>query len=192
MPSKKCKYRRQLNAGNEKQKKTASICDMIEGIHRQDKRKRMVRYMSIMEAQSLDMAAILMHAYDVGDLINRSQEAADFLYWKRIMEQDEQAQRFIRELAKTKELFDETQRFGHYHPNYHEALEKVRAAEQKLNSIPSVARFKEAEERLDELLFTVSETVARSVSESIKVPSNKLEPSGHGCSSGGSCSGKCG
>jgi cell fate (sporulation/competence/biofilm development) regulator YlbF (YheA/YmcA/DUF963 family) len=147
--------------------------------------------MSIMEAQTLDMAAILMHAYDVGDLINRSQEAADYLYWKRIMEQDAEAQRFIRELAKTKELFEETQRFGHYHPNYHEALERVRAAEEKLAAVESVARFKEAEERLDDLLYAVSETLARSVSDSIKVPSNKLEPTG-GCSSGGSCSGKCG
>ncbi|KIL41152.1 regulator [Gordoniibacillus kamchatkensis] len=148
--------------------------------------------MSIMEVQTLDMAAILMQAYEVGDLINRSQEAADFLYWKQVMEQDPEAQRLIRELEKMKELFEETQRFGHYHPNYHEALDKVRAVERKLDGIPSVARYKEAEDRLDELLYSVSETIAKSVSESIKVPSNKLEPIGHGCSSGGSCSGKCG
>ncbi|MFC0213204.1 YlbF family regulator [Paenibacillus chartarius] len=148
--------------------------------------------MSIMEAQTLDMAAILMQAYDVGDLINRSQEAADYAYWKQAMEQDPEAQRFIRELAKTKELFEETQRFGHYHPNYHEALEKVRQAELRLQQIETVARFTEAEERLDNLLFSVSETIARSVSESIKVPSNKLEPEGHSCASGGSCSGNCG
>jgi cell fate (sporulation/competence/biofilm development) regulator YlbF (YheA/YmcA/DUF963 family) len=108
------------------------------------------------------------------------------------MEQDPEAKTFIRELAKTKELFEETQRFGHYHPNYHEALAKVREAEHKLKQIESVARFAEAEERLDDLLYVVSETIARSVSDSIKVPSNKLEPSGHGCASGGSCNGGCG
>jgi cell fate (sporulation/competence/biofilm development) regulator YlbF (YheA/YmcA/DUF963 family) len=148
--------------------------------------------MSIMEAQTLDMAAILMQAYEVGDLINRSLEAADYLYWKQVLEQDEAAQRGIRELAKLKDLFEETQRFGHYHPNYHEALDKVKAAESKLAELESVARFKEAEERLDELLYTVSETIAHAVSDTIKVPSNQLLPSEGGCSHGGSCSGKCG
>jgi cell fate (sporulation/competence/biofilm development) regulator YlbF (YheA/YmcA/DUF963 family) len=148
--------------------------------------------MSIMEAQTLDMAAILMQAYEVGDLINRSLEAADYLYWKQVLEQDEAAQRSIRELAKLKDLFEETQRFGHYHPNYHEALDKVKAAESKLAELESVARFKEAEERLDELLYTVSETIAHAVSDTIKVPSNQLLPSEGGCSHGGSCSGKCG
>jgi cell fate (sporulation/competence/biofilm development) regulator YlbF (YheA/YmcA/DUF963 family) len=148
--------------------------------------------MGIMEAQTLDMAAILMQAYEVGDLINRSQEAADYLYWKQVLEQDEAAQQGIRELAKLKDLFEETQRFGHYHPNYHEALDKVKAAESKLAELESVARFKEAEERLDELLYTVSETIAHAVSDTIKVPSNQLLPIEGGCSHGGSCSGKCG
>lgn len=148
--------------------------------------------MSIMEAQSLDMAAILMQAYDVGDLINRSQEAADYLYWKQVLEQDTNAQEGIRRLAKLKDLFEETQRFGHFHPNYHEALDKVKAAENELAELESVSRFKDAEERLDDLLYTVSETIARAVSDSIKVPSNQLLPNEGGCSHGGSCSGKCG
>ena len=52
-------------------------------------------------------------------------------------------------------------------------------------------KFKEAEEKLDELLHDVSKTIAHAVSESIKVPSNKILPDTGGCSSGGSCSGKC-
>jgi cell fate (sporulation/competence/biofilm development) regulator YlbF (YheA/YmcA/DUF963 family) len=148
--------------------------------------------MSTMEAQTLDMAAILMHAYDVGDMINRSHEAADYLYWKARMEADPEVKRLTKAFAKKKELFEECQRFGHYHPNYHEALNQVREIEAQLDALEPVRRFKEAEDKLDDLLYTVSQMIARSVSESIKVPSNNPLPAGGGGCSGGSCSGKCG
>jgi hypothetical protein len=41
---------------------------------------------------------------------------------------------------------------------------------------PSIRAFLEAEEKLDQLLHAVSLTIARSVSESVKVPSNDPEP----------------
>jgi cell fate (sporulation/competence/biofilm development) regulator YlbF (YheA/YmcA/DUF963 family) len=150
--------------------------------------------MSIQETVALDMSAILLRAYDVGDMINASAELADYLYWKQAVDADPEAQRLIGLFAKAKEKFEECERFGHFHPNYHEALEKVQQVQAELDKIEPIARFKAAEEKLDDLLFAVSETIAYAVSDTIKVPGNKQEISG-GCNcstGGGSCGGKCG
>lgn len=147
--------------------------------------------MGIMEKQALDMSAILLETYDLSDMINQSAEVADYLYWKQEVENDESIREAVRRFERTKELYDEAQRFGHFHPDYHKALENAHKAEIELEAFEQVRRFKEAEEKLDELLHDVSKTIAHAVSESIKVPSNKILPDAGGCGSGGSCSGKC-
>lgn len=153
--------------------------------------------MAVIEAQSLDMSAILMQAYDLGDMINVSAETADYLYWKRRKDEDPEVHELVKQFNKKKELFEECQRFGHFHPDYHAALEQVQAIQSRLDGLESVHGFKAAEQRLDELLYVISETIARSVSDTIKVPSNDPLAKGGGCSSGGcssggSCSGSCG
>jgi len=143
---------------------------------------------SMAETDALDMSAVLMQAYDMGDMINSSAEVADYLYWKALVESSAEVREMQREFAKQKERFAECERFGHYHPNYHEALEAVQAVQDRLDQIEAVRRFKEAERQLDDLLYTVSATIAHAVSDSIKVPSNNpLPSSGKGCGSGGSC-----
>ncbi len=141
------------------------------------------------EAKTLDMSSILMEAYDVADSINRSVEVADYLYWKHAMENDLQAQSVVREFNKAKELFEECERFGHFHPDYHASLDRVQAVQVKFDNVQSIREYKEAEERLDELLYTVSKMIAGAVSDTIKVPGG-LDTGGGGCS-GGSCSGGC-
>lgn len=145
--------------------------------------------MGAVEGKVLDMAALLLRAYELGDAILQCRETEDYLRWKREVEQSEEARRLIREMRRRKERFAECERFGHFHPDYHEALDAVKETERALERIEAVARFKEAENRLDELLYEVSEILARSVSDSIKVPSNNPLPvSGcGGCASGGSC-----
>jgi len=147
--------------------------------------------MAIMETHTLDMSALLMQAYEVGDMIKFSVETENYLYWKARKDEDAEVRRLLQIIGKKKELFEETQRFGHYHPNYHEALVQVQAVQDELDALESVRMFKEAEEKLDDLLFSVSTLIASSVSDTIKVPSNRLQTGG-GCSTGGSCSGKCG
>ena len=93
----------------------------------------------------------------------------------------------IRKLNVKKEAFAECERFGHFHPEYHKALDAVKAVEYELDEIEAVSRFKAIENQLDELLYEVSELIARSVSDSIKVPSNNPLPHSGGCGSGGSC-----
>jgi cell fate (sporulation/competence/biofilm development) regulator YlbF (YheA/YmcA/DUF963 family) len=143
------------------------------------------------ELQSLDMTTILLETYEIADMIKNSAEVADYLYWKQIVEQDEEVQHRVRQFQKKKELFEECQRFGHYHPDYHAAQAEIEKAQAYLEELEMVRKFKSAEEALDEMLHSVSTTIARSVSENIKVPSNNPLPTDGGCGSGGSCSGKC-
>ncbi|WP_442951514.1 YlbF family regulator [Paenibacillus sp. GYB004] len=142
------------------------------------------------ETQSLDMAQVLLQAYEVGDMINSSAEVADYLYWKNAVDGDPEVKSAMQAFAKAKETFEDCQRFGHYHPDYHAALNAANLAQERLDAIESVRHFKEAEARLDELLLHVSETIAYSVSDTIKVPSNNPLPSKGGC--GGNCNGGCG
>ncbi|MCR8641735.1 YlbF family regulator [Paenibacillus sp. N1-5-1-14] len=146
--------------------------------------------MSMIEDNALDMSAILMQAYDVGDMIKGSAELADYLYWKQAVSNDPEVQELTKLFAKKKEMFEECERFGHFHPSYHDALEQVQKVQELLDQQEVIRRYKEGEERLDDLLYSVSELIAQSVSNSIKVPSNKTQPVS-GCASGGACSGKC-
>lgn len=147
--------------------------------------------MSTLQMTELDLSSIMLQAYEIGDLMNRSKEVQEYIFWKSQIEADDEIQQAIRIFEKYKEKFADCERFGHYHPDYHQALEETRKYEQELSRFPAVKHFKAAEEALDDLLFTVSETIAKAVSEEIKVPSNKLLPDTGGCGSGGSCSGKC-
>jgi cell fate (sporulation/competence/biofilm development) regulator YlbF (YheA/YmcA/DUF963 family) len=148
--------------------------------------------MSVMEKAALDMASVLMRAYQLGDMINGSAEVADYLHWKDFVDHDAEVKALVQKLNRKKELFEECQRFGHFHPEYHKALEEVKHIEHQLEEIESVSRYKAAEAKLDELLYNISTTLAYAVSETIKVPSNNPSPSEGGCGSGGSCSGGCG
>ncbi|UNK20232.1 YlbF family regulator [Paenibacillus sp. N3/727] len=145
--------------------------------------------MSVSELNTVDMAEVLTYAYELGDMINASVEVADYLYWKQAVENDPGIQALIHKLDAKKELFEETQRFGHFHPNYHSAKDEVSAVEAELEAFEAVVRFKLAEKNLDDLLFNMSEKIAFSVSDTIKVPSNNALPK-KGCASGGGC--QCG
>ncbi|TMV46073.1 YlbF family regulator [Paenibacillus mesophilus] len=146
--------------------------------------------MSMTETQTLDMAQLLLQAYNVGDMINSSAEVAEYIRWKNAVERDSEIQTAVSAFAKAKLNFEDCERFGHFHPDYHAALEAVHKAQEKLDAFEAVRRFKEAESLLDDLLFSVSETIAHAVSETIKVPSNNPLPTGGSCSTGG-CSGGC-
>lgn len=142
---------------------------------------------------SLDMGSLLLSAYELGDWINQSAEVAEYLYWKSVVNQSEEVKLLQAQFAKAKELFEECQRFGRFHPNYHEAKDKVKQIEKQLAEIECVSKFKASEQAVDDMLYEVSRLIAESVSDTIKVPGN--ERSLGGCGSGGSCgcgSGGCG
>jgi cell fate (sporulation/competence/biofilm development) regulator YlbF (YheA/YmcA/DUF963 family) len=145
------------------------------------------------EAAPADFTELLSRAYSLGDLIKRSAMADEYAYWKQIVAKDEEAKRIARRLAAAKDQFAECERFGRFHPDFNEALDRVYAVQTELDGLESVRRFKAAEAELDELLHEISFAVARAVSESVKVPDG--DPSAKGCGNGGSCScggGGCG
>ena len=147
------------------------------------------------EYAAVDFTELLSRAYTLGDMIKRSDLTDHYVYWKQQVEQDEEAGRLSHRLARAKEKYAECERFGRFHPDYHEALNQVYAVQGELDQLESVRRYKEAEQSLDELLHEVAILVARSVSESVKVP--ELDPNARsgGCGNGGSCScgsGGCG
>jgi cell fate (sporulation/competence/biofilm development) regulator YlbF (YheA/YmcA/DUF963 family) len=144
--------------------------------------------MSVLERQALDFSLLLTKTGELSDALMQSVEIADYVYWKERMGQDPETGKMMMKLSRVRERFEECERFGHYHPNYHEALEAVRAMEAEIEQVESVREFKRAEKALDELLYDVSVVIAHAVSDSIKVPSNDpLPKSGGSCGTGGSC-----
>lgn len=121
---------------------------------------------------SLNMLEVLEEAYDISDTIVQSDLVARYLEQKRKMQQNESAQALIREFQKIKERFEETKRFGHFHPDYHQARREARAFQRKMEEHPVIGAYLKAEHELDELLFHVSKTIAHAVSPSIKIPAN--------------------
>lgn len=79
--------------------------------------------------QELDTANLLLHAYEIGENINCSAEVADYTRWKKAVEQDSEIQKAIAFFAKAKQSFEDCERFGHFHPDYHAALEVVKKAQ---------------------------------------------------------------
>lgn len=139
-----------------------------------------------------DLVTLWTLAGELGEMIKRSVYAEEYVHWKAVVRQDAEAQALIREFNRAKERFAECERFGRFHPDYQEALDQVYAWERRLGELECVRRFKAAEEALDRLLYEVSLTLARAVSDTIKVPDN--DPNPKGCGNGGrcSCSGGCG
>ena len=76
--------------------------------------------LQIMESETLDMSAILMQAYDMGDMINSSAEVADYLYWKTAVRAAEVKD--LKAVFARKKDASRNASVGHYHPSYHDAL----------------------------------------------------------------------
>ena len=104
---------------------------------------------------------------------------------------DQESQRKIRRFASLKELYEEVQRFGKYHPDYKRIMSQIRESKREMDLDPFVADFKIAENDLQQLLDEISVLVAGAVSSHIKVPTGNpfFDQSSHGggCGSGGSC-----
>jgi cell fate (sporulation/competence/biofilm development) regulator YlbF (YheA/YmcA/DUF963 family) len=128
------------------------------------------------QTKSLDMAEILMEAYQLADRINESEEVRRYLHLKERLDADPEVRRLIGEFRRKKEKFEEAQRFGHFHPDYHAAKEEAESFQEKMARHPLIAEFLQAEEQLDRLLNEVSRTIAHAVSESVRVPVNDPRP----------------
>ena len=91
--------------------------------------------MSMVETRTLDTVAILQKACEIGDMINASRELHEYLRWKEEVENDDEIQRLIKQFDRAKQKFKECERFGHFHPDYHRALEETVILNENWNSL---------------------------------------------------------
>ncbi|OLO40772.1 regulator [Alkalihalophilus pseudofirmus] len=134
---------------------------------------------------------ILEETYQLSQAILSSDVFYHYKECKYKLQQDKEAQSLIRRFNQLKEDYEEVQRFGKYHPNFHDTSKKVRELKRKLDLYPIIAEYKKAETELERLFNEISSIIASNVSPHIKVPSgnpyfDQMSCSG-GCGSGGSC-----
>jgi cell fate (sporulation/competence/biofilm development) regulator YlbF (YheA/YmcA/DUF963 family) len=125
--------------------------------------------------KSLDMYELIDAAHQLADHINQSNEVISYLGLKKTLESDKEAQLLLVAFGKVKEDFEETKRFGIFHPNYHEAKEKMEHSQEQLRTHPIIGEYLQAEQAVEQLLYQVSVQVANSVSETIKVPNELMQ-----------------
>ncbi|MFF2876732.1 YlbF family regulator [Gottfriedia sp. NPDC057991] len=138
-------------------------------------------------------------------LITVSEELASMIVQSDVADQyrtsyialinDKTAQEIISRFTKTKDLYEDVQRFGKYHPDYKEIRKKMSEVKRELQLNDTIAAFKQAEDQVQLLLDETSYLMAQAVSPSVKVPAGNpfFVNTGGGCSTGGcGTGGKCG
>ncbi|WP_097072026.1 YlbF family regulator [Ureibacillus xyleni] len=140
-----------------------------------------------------EWAFIIDEADQLSEMILSSEQAQKYRDAYREVYSDESLVQQIHAFTKMKEQYEDVQRFGKYHPDYHTIMKKIREQKRALDLNEQVANLKIAENDFQDLLDEVSLIIGKSVSEAVKVPvSNPFFASdsscGSGCGSGGSCS----
>jgi cell fate (sporulation/competence/biofilm development) regulator YlbF (YheA/YmcA/DUF963 family) len=138
-------------------------------------------------------------------LITVSEELASMIVQSDVADQyrtsyialnnDKTAQEIISRFMKTKDLYEDVQRFGKYHPDYKEIRKKMSEVKRELQLNDTISAFKHAEDQIQLLLDETSYLIAQAVSPSVKVPAGNpfFVNTGGGCSTGGcGTGGKCG
>lgn len=141
---------------------------------------------------TLERLELLAETEQLARMILESEAAENYRICFRRLRENRESQRKIQAFVKIKELYEEVQRFGKYHPNYKSVMGSIRELKRDVDLDEHVAAFKRAENDLQEILDHVSLIIGRSVSEHIKVPTGSPffdsgSSCGGGCGSGGSC-----
>ncbi|MBP2240005.1 cell fate (sporulation/competence/biofilm development) regulator YlbF (YheA/YmcA/DUF963 family) [Cytobacillus eiseniae] len=135
---------------------------------------------------------ILDRADQLANMIIDSEEAEYYRQCLYRLKKSKKTQKKIHEFVKMKDLYEEVQRFGKYHPDYKTVMKSIRELKREVDMDENVAEFRRAENSLQAILDEVSAIIGRSVSEQIKVPTgnpffDSSSSCGGGCGSGGSC-----
>lgn len=92
----------------------------------------------------------------------------------------------ITEFNKTKDLYEDVQRFGKYHPDYTQIMKLIRTQKRELDMDETISALKVAENEFQDLLDEIGLIIGKTISEAVKVPvSNPFFQTDTGC--GGSC-----
>ncbi|ELK45024.1 YlbF family regulator [Halobacillus sp. BAB-2008] len=141
---------------------------------------------------TMEIVDILDRSESIGRMVMNSDTMQHYQEAKSALANDKEAQKLIRRFADMKEHYEDVQRFGRYHPDYNSIMKEVRLVKREMDMHESVAQFKKAEREIQKLLDEISESVAFSVSEQIKVPKNGAALTDSGCSGGCGSGGSCG
>ncbi|MCM3568784.1 YlbF family regulator [Neobacillus mesonae] len=139
---------------------------------------------------TLERVQLLEYAENLAKMVLESDVVQNYRLCLYKMQNNQETQRKIHRFVMLKELYEEVQRFGKYHPDYKRVMMQIRQYKREMDLDPNVAEFKLAENDLQSLLDEISMAIGGAVSEHIKVPTgNPFFDSGHGggCGSGGSC-----
>jgi cell fate (sporulation/competence/biofilm development) regulator YlbF (YheA/YmcA/DUF963 family) len=140
---------------------------------------------------TMEIVDILDKSEAIGQMVLQSDIKLAYDKAKHTVETDETAQQLISRFNKIKELYDDVERFGRYHPDYSKIMKEIREAKRDMDMHESIANYKQVETQFQQFLDEISEIIAFSVSKNIKVPKDGalLKDGGCGCGSG---SGGCG
>ncbi|MBB5323802.1 cell fate (sporulation/competence/biofilm development) regulator YlbF (YheA/YmcA/DUF963 family) [Anoxybacillus tepidamans] len=135
---------------------------------------------------------ILNKAESLGKMVVQSEVAEHYRRCLQRLKNDRSAQELIAHFTKAKERYEEVQRFGKYHPDYHTIMKEIREVKRKLDFHETISAFKKAEKELQDLLDEISVLIGKAVSEQVKVPTGNpyftsLSSCSGGCGTGGSC-----
>lgn len=141
---------------------------------------------------TMEIVDLLDRSETIGQMVMNSDTMQEFQQAKSELEGDKEAQKLVKEFSSMKEHYEDVQRFGRYHPDYSTIMKKVRAVKREMDMHDKVAQYKKAERNVQKLLDEISESVAFSVSDQIKVPKNGMALTDSGCSGGCGSGGSCG
>src|SRR5699024_7847757 len=138
---------------------------------------------------TLEYVDILERSELLGDMIQQSDVMKEYTKARKALYRDAESVKLINAFNDMKSHYEDVQRFGRYHQDYREIMKKVRMAKREMDMNDKVAQYKIAERNLQKMLDEISEYIASSASDQIKVPKDgaALMDSGCGCGSGGSC-----
>jgi cell fate (sporulation/competence/biofilm development) regulator YlbF (YheA/YmcA/DUF963 family) len=142
---------------------------------------------------TLERLELIESAEQLAKMVLESEIAEQYRFFLYKLQNNKESQRKINRFVSLKELYEEVQRFGKYHPDYKRVMIQIRESKREMDLDPCVADFKLAENDLQQLLDEISILVAGAVSPHIKVPTGNPffdthSSHGSGCGGGGSCS----
>jgi cell fate (sporulation/competence/biofilm development) regulator YlbF (YheA/YmcA/DUF963 family) len=136
---------------------------------------------------------LLERAEGLAKMILKSDVAEQYRICLYKLKNNKESQRKINHFVSLKDLYEEVQRFGKYHPDYKRVMLQIRESKREMDLDSYVAEFRVAENNLQSLLDEISVQLGGAVSQHIKVPTGNPffdtgSSCGGGCGSGGSCS----
>ena len=136
---------------------------------------------------------ILDEVDELSAMILTSQAAQNLRQATMAVYEDAELSAKIKAFQRLKDQYEDVQRFGKYHPDYHKIMKDIRTEKRQLDMNDKIAKLKIAENDYQDLLDEISLIIGHSVSEAVKVPvSNPFFATGSscgtGCGTGGGCS----